>query len=159
MNLLKTKKWMYYYSNNNHRSGLRVRYEKNIDSEVKRAIGECIKWLRTTYDFPKRLNLYVKESVRIKAKNGENVCGTFFRPANRDVEPYIKVATGDYHELLLDRGKDNALATILQTIMHEISHYFQWLNDLDLTLIGEERQATNYSRKLMFEYAETRDHP
>ncbi len=125
MNLLKTQKWMDYYNNHNHRSGIRVRYEKNVDPEVKRAIGECIKWLRKTYDFPKRVNLYVKSSARIKSKNGENVCGTFFRPADRDREPYIRVATGDYPELLLDRGKDNALAAILQTIMHEISHYFQ----------------------------------
>lgn len=153
------KKWKKYYKNSNCRIGLRVRYEIEVDSEVKRAIGECINWLRTTYFFPKRLNLYVKSSETIKASNGENVCGTFFRPADRDIEPYIKVATGDYHELLYERGKDNALAAILQTIMHEICHYFQWLNDLDLTLIGEERQATNYSRKLMLEYAETRDHP
>ncbi|MBR5139800.1 MAG: hypothetical protein IKV16_01975, partial [Clostridia bacterium] len=82
-----------------------------------------------------------------------------FRPADRNREPYIKIATGDYAQLLEKRGKDNALAAMLYTLFYELTHYFQWLNDLDLTLIGEERQATNYSQIIMFAYSETRDHP
>ena len=159
MNIWKMKKWQEYYKDHPCRSGIRVRYEKEVDSEVKRAIKECLYWLRTEYTFPKRIRLYVKAERRIRAQNGDNVCGTFFRPVDRDQEPYIKVATGDYLELLEERGKDNALACILYTILHELSHYFQWLNDLDLTLIGEERQATNYSRLLMRDYASTREHP
>ena len=159
MNIWKITKWQDYYDGHPHRSGLRVRYEKNVDFEVKRAIKECVEWLRSEYVFPKRVRMYVKASRRIKALNGENVCATFFRPGDRDVEPYIRIATGDYRELLQAWGKDNALASILHTIMHELTHYFQWLNDLDLTFIGEERQATNYSRQMMCNYAETRDHP
>lgn len=159
MDIWKTKKWQKYYNGRIYRSGLRIRYEKNVEPEVKRAIRECAEWLRLEYVFPKRVNMYVKSTERIKAKNGENVCGTFFRPADRDVEPYIRIATGDFSKLFEKWGKDNALASILRTIMHELSHYFQWLNDLDLTYIGEERQATNYSRKLIQEYAQTREHP
>lgn len=69
------------------------------------------------------------------------------------------MSTGDYPELLEKRGKDNALASILITMFHELSHYYQWLNDLNLTLIGEERQATIYEKKRISDYAETRDHP
>lgn len=159
MNIWTIDKWKKYYGEHPHRSGLRVRYEKSVDPEVKRAIKECIWWLRSEYVFPKRVRLYVKSARRIKAKNGEMVCGTFFRPADRNEEPYIRIATGDYIELLEKRGKDNALAAILYTLIHELTHYFQWLNDLDLTLIGEERQATNYSESIMSDYAETRDHP
>ncbi len=90
---------------------------------------------------------------------GDMVCGTFFRPADRNREPYIRVAAGDYEELLEECGKDNALAGILNTVLHELTHYFQWLNDLDLTLIGEERQATNYARNIMYDYRDTREHP
>lgn len=159
MNVWNLKRWKNYYKTRTYRGGLRVRYEKGVDCEVKRAIRECVGWLRSEFEFPKRVNLYVKSERRIRAKNGENVCGTFFRPADRDREPYIRVATGDYLELLERNGKDNALAAILHTIMHELTHYFQWLNDLDLTFIGEERQATNYANSLMKEYAQTRDHP
>ena len=159
MDLWTTIKWKHYYKNGEHRMGIRARYEKGVDCEVRRAINECICWLRETYEFPKRINLYVKSAKRIKAMNGESVCGTFFRPADRNVEPYVKISTGDYPELLEKRGKDNALASILLTLLHEISHYYQWLNDLDLTLIGEERQASVYADKRIRDYAETRDHP
>lgn len=159
MKLWKMRQWEKYYKSGDHRFGVRVRYEKGVDSEVKRSIKECIEWLRLMYDFPKRVNIYVKSAVRIKAKNGEKVCGTFFRPADRNREPYIRIATGDYPKLLSNRGKDNALASILYSVLHELSHYFQWLNDLDLTFIGEERQATNYAKTMIREYAQTRDHP
>ena len=159
MNIWTTDKWKKYYGEYPYPNGLRVRYEKGIDPEVKRAIKECVNWLRSKYVFPKRVHVYIKANRRVMAKNGEMVCGTFFRPADRNKEPYIRVATGDYMELLGKRGKDNALAAMLYTVIHELTHYFQWLNDLDLTLIGEERQATNYSKTIMFDYSETRDHP
>ena len=56
-------------------------------------------------------------------------------------------------------GKDSALTAILSTIAHELTHYFQWINALKLTPIGQERQATNYARYILDEYAETREHP
>ena len=159
MNIWKIDKWKNYYSEHPCRSGLRVRYEKKVDPEVKRAIKECIAWLRSEYTFPKRVRIYVKETRRVRSMYGDMVCGTFFRPADRNREPYIRVAAGDYEELLEECGKDNALAGILNTVLHELTHYFQWLNDLDLTLIGEERQATNYARNIMYDYRDTREHP
>lgn len=41
---------------------------------------------------------------------------------------------------------------------HELTHYFQWVNSLNLTPIGQERQATKYARYIMDEYAATREH-
>ena len=159
MDVFRINKWQDYYREHPSKSGLRVRCDKLVDPEVKRAIKACAAWLRSEYVFPKRVRVYVKADRRIKARNGERVCGTFFRPADRCAEPYIRIAAGDYLELLDEMGKDNALASILLTFMHEMTHYFQWLNDLDLTLTGEERQATNYSRKLLNLYATTREHP
>ena len=159
MDILTLSKWKEYYNDHPHRSGLHLRFEKGVDPEVKRSIQECVAWMRHKYVFPKRIRLYIKSARRIKAKNGEWVCGTFFRPADRNVEPHIRLATGDYLELLIELGKDDALASILHALFHELTHYFQWLNDLDLTLIGEERQATVYANKLLREYAQTREHP
>lgn len=42
----------------------------------------------------------------------------------------------------------------LRTLAHELSHYYQWLNDLKLTPIGEERQATSYANAIIYEYEE-----
>ena len=159
MNVWLNQKWRSYYDVHPHRSGLRVTYDSDIHPEVKRACKAFVAWLRTQYEFPQRIRMYVKAKDRIRARDGTLVCGTFLGPYNRSEEPYIRIAVGDYLEIADIRGKDNALASILGTIAHELTHYFQWLNDMTFTAIGEERQATNYSRKILSDYAETRDHP
>ena len=159
MNVWKCQRWKKYYNGYNHRTGLRVVCDIDLDKEVARSIKEFVKWLRKQYYFPQRIRMYVKSSRRIKTKDGSLVCGTFFRPANRREEPYIRIATGDFGEMVQMRCIDDALAAILWTIAHEITHYYQWVNDLNLTLIGEERQATNYANRLLLDYANTREHP
>lgn len=159
MNIWQMKKWQDFYTPNSCRSGLRLCFQKDVDLEVKRAFRDFALWLRREYAFPKRINIYVKSQRRIKALEGDLVCGTFFRPADRDKEPYVRIATGDYPDLLEEEGHDNALAALLWTVAHELTHYFQWLNDIKLTLIGEERQATVYANKIIKDYAQTRDHP
>lgn len=152
------QKWQEYYDDS-HSSGLRFVIQKGVDDEVRRACKEFGVWLRREYYFPKRVPVYVKNSKRIKARDGDMCTGIFFGPDNRDDEPYIRAAAGDYYELLEKWGKDNALGTILGTIAHELTHYFQWVNDIKLTPIGEERQATRYQGFIIDEYAETREHP
>lgn len=160
MNIWKIKKWKNFYCNLDQRQGLRVRFDSDVDINVKRACKEFISWLRSQYAFPKRVRLYIKKDRRVKCKYSQDMaCGVFFRPADKNIEPYIRIATGDFEDLVDKYGMDNALAKILWSIAHEITHYFQWLNDIDLTLIGEERQATNYANRILGEYAETREHP
>ena len=72
------------------------------------------------------------------------------------LEPYIRIATGDYLVLCEKWGEDNARIEILKSIAHELSHYFQWVNQLQLTEIGEERQAKKYDRLIIDQYLETR---
>ena len=92
--------------------------------------------------------------------DGDKVYGTFWcMEDDYMVEPFIRVAAGDYKDLCVKWGKDSALTAILLTIGHELTHYFQWINSLKLTPIGQERQATKYARYVLDEYAETREHP
>lgn len=101
----------------------------------------------------------MKRSKKIRTIEGALVAATFFAPFEKNVEPYIRVATGDYIDDLNSCGKDNALAANLGSIAHELTHYFQWVNGLKLTQIGEERQANLYERFILDEYKETREHP
>lgn len=143
-----------------HRSGLRLRFDKGTDDEVRRACKEFAVFLRKAYFFPLRVTVYVKKAVRLTAMDGEKVTGTFWSTEDDyTVEPYIRIAAGDYDDLCRKWGKDNALAATLSTIAHELTHYFQWINSLQLTPIGEERQATRYAGYILDEYAETREHP
>ena len=101
----------------------------------------------------------MKRQEKIRALDGELCYGTFWRVDDYSEEPYIRIAAGDYPLLKAKWGEDNALAAILQTIAHELTHYFQWINALPLTQIGEERQAARYSKYILEEYAEQCDHP
>lgn len=143
----------------NRRTGIRFRYDKSVNPEVKRACSQFAVWLRSEYHFPLRVVVYVKGTKTIKTKDGEKVVGSFFEPFSYTDEPYIRIATGDYGELISELGKDNALATILMCLTHELTHYYQWINGIHLTTIGQERQATRYSNYIVDEYASTCEHP
>ena len=161
MHIWTLEKWLKHidFDNPDHRTGARLKFDQNVDPEVKRACKDFLKWLRTEYFFPIRVPIYIKAIETITASNGEAVSATILLPYDHNVEPYIRVSAGDYYELKEKRGKDNALAAILQSISHELTHYFQWINDLNLTDRGAERQAKIYAEYIIDEYAQTRKHP
>ena len=141
------------------RTGLRFRYGGDVPPEVKRACSQFGIWLRTQYFFPLRVVVYVKGSKTIRTQDGDHVVGSFFEPFSYSDEPYIRIAAGDYDDLVNAWGKDRALASILLTLAHELTHYYQWINNIPLTPIGRERQAGRYAALVINEYASTRDHP
>ncbi len=162
MHIWTIEKWRKYYNleSPNYRSGLRLKFDRDVHPEVKRACKEFAKWMRREYFFPIRVPIYLKSKSKIKALDGEMVYGTCFEPLNRNEEPYIRIAVGDYYELIDKWGdKDSVLAAYLKCIAHELTHYFQWINDIKLTEIGKERQAAINAKYILEEYAETRDHP
>lgn len=141
------------------RSGIRFRYEKTVHPEVKRACSQFAVWLRTQYCFPLRVLVYVKGAKTIRSKDGDSVVGSFFEPFSYLDEPYIRIATGDYEKLTSKLGEDSALASILLSLAHELTHYYQWINNVQLTPIGRERQAARYANYIIDEYSLTREHP
>ena len=145
--------------NSLRRTGLRFRYDRSTHPEVKRACLQFAIWLRTQYYFPLRVVVYVKGAKTIRTKDGDHVVGSFFEPFSYLDEPYIRIAAGDYNELANHLGKDNALASILLSLAHELTHYYQWINNIQLTPVGRERQAARYANYIIDEYASTREHP
>jgi hypothetical protein len=61
--------------------------------------------------------------------------------------------------MLKERGQDNALAAILGTIAHELGHYYQWFDDLELDDEEAEEGAENESEYMLDLYAQIREHP
>ena len=159
MHIWRIDKWKKYYEGINVRSGLWLRFDREVDPEVKRACKEFCCWLRKKYYFPVRVPVYIRNKYKVKAFDGEMVKAFFGYYQERSHEPYVSVAVGDYSRVLNKWGKDNALSSILGSIAHELTHYFQWINGLELTERGEERQANTYVDYIMDEYKETHDHP
>lgn len=121
-------------------------------------VGACCRyaiWLRTQFEFPVRVPVYFSSRRRIVTSNGETVTASFFAPFDRSVEPYTRIATGDYEELERELGRDNALASMLCSFSHEVIHYQQWVNTGTTT----ERSVIVKARNLVDRYAETTDHP
>ena len=86
--------------------------------------------------------------------DGDWAYGTFLRPGDYRDEPYARIAVGDFPELCLKWGRTDALSWVFYCVAHELTHYFQWINDLKLTPIGEERQATCYGHYILDDYKE-----
>ena len=108
------------------RTGLRIRGQRG-QPEVREALKRFAKWLRQEYEFPIRVPVYLSKNRYITAIDGDECSASFFGPYERDVEPYIRIATGDYDELLAKSGKYVALGTYMCSLAHEVLHYQQWV--------------------------------
>ena len=141
------------------RSGVRLRFDKGVDPEVIRACKAFLQWLRREYVFPMRVPIYCKNAEFLITRSGKTCSAAFFGPYDKTLEPYIRVSVGDYRTMVEERGKDNALGAILHSIAHELSHYFQWLKDIDFCDENSERQAKYYADAILEDYKKTREHP
>jgi hypothetical protein len=79
----------------------------------------------------------------------------FFAPWQPDEEPYIRVATGDYPAERAAHGRDNALASYLHSLAHEVVHYQQWLHSGEIS----ERGVVVRARRMVATYSTTVRHP
>jgi hypothetical protein len=136
------------------RTGIRIKSAK-CDTEIRGAIIRFARWLRVQYEFPIRVPVYLYLTDHIITMHGEKVCASFFAPWSRKVEPYIRLATGDYRQLKKERGRDNALAALLHSFAHEVVHYQQWVATGEIT----ERGVAIRARRMVGLYANTVDHP
>lgn len=129
-----------------YKTGLRIRYEKSVDPEIKVLYTEFAKWLRREYCFPLRINVYIKSSYKIKAMDGESVVGTFFWPGEYVKSPYIRLATGDYYELMDNYGEYQAKGELIISFAHELTHYDKTIKKIQhiiLILMGQLYRKNN----------------
>ena len=136
------------------RKGVRIRGARG-HPEVRRAFIRFARWLRKEYDFPIRVPVYLFPSEQIITMHGDRVSASFFAPFDRSVEPFIRVATGDYVQLKKERGRDNALAACLNSFAHEFVHYQQWVATGEIGERGVIRRA----QSIVDRYAMTTDRP
>jgi hypothetical protein len=136
------------------RSGLHIRGARG-HPVVHRSFIRFARWLRTQYDFPIRVPVYLFPSEYIITMHGERVVASFFAPWRRDVEPMIRIATGDYPSLRRQIGRDHALAAFLNSFAHEVVHYQQWIATGEISERGVVRRAGS----IVDAYARTVAHP
>lgn len=140
----------YASSNTNCRTGLRIRASTGVNDELKKEVRLYAKWLRQRFSFPIRVPVYLKKQALLTAADGDHASAIFFEPDDHNVEPYIKIAAGSASE---DGPLENErIVRVLFDLTHELTHYYQWLNNANMSNRGRERQATNYGRRILWEY-------
>jgi len=102
-----------------------------------------------------RVPVYLLSGKSVRTSEGQLVSASIFLPWNRKLEPYIRIATGEFQALRRARGRDNALAAHLHSLSHEIVHYRQWVE----TGRAWEQGVVTKAKGLVERYARTVDHP
>ena len=136
------------------RSGLLIRGHRGAE-EVKVALIRFAKWIRTKYDFPIRVPVYLLKRPYVITVDDKKVSASFFAPFDLNTEPYIRIATGDYNQIKIERGRDNALASYIISLSHEIIHYQQWIK----TGKAWERGVSQQALSILNEYMWVVDYP
>ena len=136
------------------RTGLRIRGQRGHPI-VREALKRFAGWLRQEYCFPVRVPVYLNQHSHFVTVEGEEVTASFFAPDDQSVEPYIRIATGDYEDLVSELGKNDALASYICSLAHEIIHYQQWIHGGCTSEEGIEEEAVAILRR----YAQTVDAP
>ena len=160
MKVWKSTDWKEYYSNKNTKNGIRLHFDKEVDPDLRTAIIRMVSWLRKQYIFPVRFNMYIKETDGVVDTDGDLVSDFFAWQFNRDDIPYAKIGVADYRSYWLkELEKNDAIATILEPILKNITHYFQWINGAEYDVEKLQRQAKYAAKKIMDVYCSTRENP
>jgi hypothetical protein len=133
------------------RTGLRVVTRKGVHIDVRRAALKFAAWLRLHYDFPIRVTVYLYAVERLHSPPDEDIVSIFFQPREKNKEPLIYLATGDYEELVSEKGNiDDPLCSIVVTELaqHVINYQNWWFNHS-----WSKSKRTNRWEALVREYA------
>ena len=99
---------------------------------------------------PSSCNVYVLNSEKVKLLCGVLSYGSFRWFPKRN--PRIKIPSlidyGDYQGYTKGEIYDN----ILSSLIHELTHYYQWINNLDQDDYNSERQADYYRYNILDKY-------
>src|SRR6266446_5909480 len=114
------------------RTGLRLRAARG-HPEVQAVVRPFVRWLRERYEFPVRVPVYLSPAPQVRTVHGDWCSASFFAPWDRRVEPYIRLATGEYPSLKRRWGRRRAEVSHLISLAHEVLHYEQWVRGRPLS--------------------------
>ena len=76
------------------RDGLRIRIHPQVHPFLRREVHTFVRWLRANYPFPIRVNVYIPNTKKIRANDGDLCYGRCFVPDDPDDSITIDVAGG-----------------------------------------------------------------
>lgn len=130
--------------------GISLFFEKGIEDGLKKEYVSFAKWLRKNYVFPVHINVYILNCEKIKLLNGSLAYGSFRWFPNR--KPIIKIPSLINYNYYKGFSKKEIYENILSSLVHELTHYYQWIECLEQNDYNSERQADYYRYKILDKY-------
>ena len=131
-------------------NGISFRYEKGIDEELKRKFIQFDKWLRRAYVFPVHINVSCKNCEKVKLMSGAMAYGSFRWFEDR--APYIRIPAKIDSQLYETFSREELYEQVLSSLVHELSHYYQWFLGLEQDNATSERQANYFRYRIIDKY-------
>lgn len=123
--------------------GISFHYEAGIDAELKKEYERFGRWLRKNYCFPVHIHVYILNCERVKLRNGNMAYGSFRWFPKRP--PYIRIPSAIEADLMEEYTPEEIYDSMLSSLVHELTHYYQWVSAFEQSDAVSERQA-NYFR-------------
>lgn len=130
-------------------TGMRITYDEGLDPELIKKTDELIAYLRKRYFFPVRINIAVTNHRGYASpEDGHKYYGIFYHNVDvcpkRKIYPRIAVAGAIWKHLTIE--------DVLFTLLHELTHYFQWFFDEEKYRSDRrlEREANLWANSILY---------
>ncbi|MBQ9124803.1 MAG: hypothetical protein IJY14_03835 [Acholeplasmatales bacterium] len=135
--------------NNNEiiNGGISLHFEKGIEEELRNEYIDFVKWLRKKYIFPIHINVYILNCERVKLLNGNLAYGSFRWFKKRT--PMIRIPSLINYNDYIGLTKEEIYITVMSSLIHELTHYYQYVKKLEQTDKNSERQADYYRFRII----------
>ncbi len=130
--------------------GISFRYEAGIDPALRELYIRFAKWLRKTYVFPVHVRVSVLNRERVRLKNGADAYGSFRWYPRRP--PNIRIPSKIEPHLYAQFSMEELYEQVLSSLVHELTHYYQWYLDLEQSNAVSERQANHYRYRIIHRF-------
>jgi len=137
---------------NTKSKGISLHFQVGIDPMLRRMYISFAKWLRLNYIFPVHINVHIINAEKIRLLDGQMAYGGFRWYPKR--APMIRIAAAIEAELLTEYTKEEIYEQILSSLVHEISHYYQWFLELKQSTATSEHQANYFRYRIIDRYYE-----
>lgn len=132
------------------RGGLSLHFDCGISPDLRYLFIDFSKWLRKHYQFPVHVNVYIKNCEKIMLLDKTEAYGGF--RYFKQESAYIRIAAKAEMRVLQKYSLHDVYEMILSTLVHELTHYFQWINRFDQSDAESERQANYYRYRILNQY-------
>lgn len=128
-----------------------LHFSKGVHPQLRKEIMLFLRWIRRQYAFPRKVNIQISDEMFVLTfLTGEQVSASIFIPDNEKFNVLIRVSTGDYLLTVQNDGYRVAVCSILGSIAHELTHYYQWVKDPDCRF--NEAQARAKAVRIVSKY-------